>query len=43
VVRGGNFNNNAANLRAANRNNNAPDNDNNNVGARCASTVDSFW
>jgi len=39
VIRGGNFNNNASNLRSANRNNNNPWNDNNNIGARCAKTV----
>jgi len=39
VIRGGNFNNNASNLRVANRNNNTPTNRNNNIGARCAKTV----
>jgi hypothetical protein len=38
VNRGGSFNNNdASNLRAANRNNNAPGNVNTNLGFRCAS------
>jgi formylglycine-generating enzyme required for sulfatase activity len=35
VLRGGGWNNNAANVRAANRNRNAPDNRNNNIGVRC--------
>jgi formylglycine-generating enzyme required for sulfatase activity len=43
VKRGGSFNNNADNLRAANRNNNTPANRNNNLGVRCASTVDPPW
>ncbi|MBA3945515.1 MAG: SUMF1/EgtB/PvdO family nonheme iron enzyme [Herpetosiphonaceae bacterium] len=34
--RGGSWNNNPINLRAANRNNNSPDNRNNNVGFRLA-------
>ena len=38
VVRGGSWNNNARNLRAANRNNNSPGNRNNNNGFRLAST-----
>jgi hypothetical protein len=39
VLRGGSWNNNNSNnLRAANRNHNAPDNRNNNAGFRCAST-----
>ena len=36
VLRGGSWNNNPNNTRAANRNSNNPDNWNNNVGARCA-------
>src|SRR5690606_29092824 len=39
VNRGGNFNNTAANLRAAWRNNNTPTNRNNNIGWRCAKTT----
>ena len=38
VKRGGNFNNNAQNVRSANRNNNSPDNRNNNLGVRLVST-----
>ena len=38
VLRGGNWNNNANNARCANRNNNNPDNANNNIGFRLAST-----
>jgi len=37
VLRGGSWNNNWNNLRVANRNNNNPDNDNNNIGFRCVS------
>jgi len=36
VLRGGSWNNNDNNLRAANRNNNEPTNRNNNVGFRCS-------
>ncbi|MBU4184729.1 MAG: hypothetical protein KKC23_00735 [Proteobacteria bacterium] len=36
--RGGSWNNNARNCRSANRNNNTPDNRNNNLGFRLAST-----
>jgi len=36
VLRGGSWNNNPNNARAANRNRNNPDNWNNNVGVRCA-------
>jgi hypothetical protein len=36
VVRGGSWNNNQQNARAAYRNNNAPDNRNNNLGVRLA-------
>jgi len=38
VKRGGSWNNNAQNARAANRNNNTPDNRNNNIGFRPASS-----
>jgi hypothetical protein len=38
VLRGGAWNNNARNVRAAYRNANDPDNRNNNVGFRCART-----
>ncbi|MDH7487098.1 MAG: SUMF1/EgtB/PvdO family nonheme iron enzyme [Anaerolineae bacterium] len=37
VVRGGSWNNNERNVRAANRDRNDPDNRNNNVGFRCVS------
>lgn len=40
MVRGGSWNNNTNNLRASNRNNNTPDNANNNIGFRVASTYD---
>jgi len=36
VVRGGSWNNNQRNVRAANRNRNHPDNRNDNLGFRCA-------
>ena len=36
LLRGGSWNNNARNARAANRNNNDPGNRNNNIGFRCA-------
>ncbi len=39
VLRGGSWNNNPNNLRAANRNNNTPTNRNNNNGFRCSSTA----
>ena len=39
VLRGGSWNNNPQNLRAANRNRNTPTNRNNNVGFRLASTL----
>ncbi|MFM7037918.1 MAG: hypothetical protein ACKO2L_09350 [Planctomycetaceae bacterium] len=39
MLRGGSFNNNAANMRSANRNNNRPDNRNNNNGFRVSSTL----
>lgn len=39
MIRGGNFNNNAANLLAPNRNNDNPTDHNNNIGFRCAKTV----
>ena len=38
MIRGGSWNNNAQNLRSSNRNNDAPDNRNNNVGFRLVST-----
>lgn len=37
-MRGGSWNNNASNLRIANRNNNWPDNRNNNIGFRALNT-----
>ncbi|MCB9473381.1 MAG: SUMF1/EgtB/PvdO family nonheme iron enzyme [Candidatus Delongbacteria bacterium] len=40
VIRGGNWNNSATNLRCANRNNNTPSNTNNNIGVRLCSTLD---
>jgi formylglycine-generating enzyme required for sulfatase activity len=40
VNRGGSWNNNANNVRTANRNNNTPDNRNNNVGFRPARSSD---
>ncbi|MBI5479967.1 MAG: SUMF1/EgtB/PvdO family nonheme iron enzyme [Deltaproteobacteria bacterium] len=40
VIRGGSWNNNPNNLRAANRNRNTPTNRNDNIGVRCAKTVD---
>jgi hypothetical protein len=39
VLRGGSFNNNAHNVRSAYRNDNNPDNRNNNIGFRVASTL----
>ena len=39
VLRGGSWNNNPQNLRSANRNRNTPDNRNNNLGLRLASTA----
>lgn len=39
VLRGGSWNNNPRNARSANRNNNTPDNRNNNIGFRVASTA----
>ena len=39
MLRGGSFNNNAQNVRSANRNHNQPDNRNNNNGFRVASTL----
>jgi len=39
VLRGGSWNNHPHNLRSANRNRNQPDNRNNNVGFRVASTL----
>jgi hypothetical protein len=41
VVRGGSWNNNSRNARAANRNNNDPENRNNNLGLRLASMAES--
>ena len=40
VLRGGSFNNDTRNLRAANRNRNAPGNRNNNIGFRCIRDVE---
>lgn len=42
VLRGGSWNNNPHNLRAANRNQNAPGNSNNNTGFRLARTAHLF-
>ncbi len=39
MLRGGSFNNQASNVRSANRNNNVPTNRNNNNGFRLASTL----
>ncbi|RLC74608.1 MAG: hypothetical protein DRJ03_27740 [Chloroflexi bacterium] len=39
MLRGGSWNNNQKNVRAANRNNNAPDNRNDNIGFRCVSAA----
>ena len=39
MKRGGNWNNNANNCRVANRNNNSPGNENNNLGFRLVSTI----
>jgi hypothetical protein len=39
-VRGASFNNEARNLRAANRNRNEPGNSNNNIGFRCVRDVE---
>ncbi len=39
VLRGGSWNNTPQNLRSANRNRNTPDNRNNNIGFRIASTA----
>ncbi|MFQ6609752.1 MAG: SUMF1/EgtB/PvdO family nonheme iron enzyme [Fidelibacterota bacterium] len=39
VKRGGNYNNNANNLRCSNRNNNNPNNTNNNIGFRISNTT----
>jgi formylglycine-generating enzyme required for sulfatase activity len=41
VIRGGSWNNDASNLRSANRNNN-PDNANNNIGFRVALPAQAF-
>ncbi|MCX5640481.1 MAG: SUMF1/EgtB/PvdO family nonheme iron enzyme [Planctomycetota bacterium] len=38
VLRGGSWNNNTNNVRSSYRNNNTPDNTNNNIGFRVAST-----
>ena len=38
MIRGGSWNNNSNNCRASYRNNNSPDNSNNNIGFRVAST-----
>jgi formylglycine-generating enzyme required for sulfatase activity len=42
VLRGGSWNNNWNNARAANRNNNNPTNRNNNIGFRCAGSPGAF-
>jgi hypothetical protein len=42
VVRGGSWNNNARNCRAANRNNTTPDNRNNNIGVRVVGVPSTF-
>ena len=42
VKRGGSWNNNASNLRSANRNNNNPDNENNNNGFRVVLPAQAF-
>jgi hypothetical protein len=42
VLRGGPWNNNANNVRTANRNNNTPDNRNNNIGFRCVVSPSAF-
>jgi len=39
VLRGGSWNNNQRNARAANRNHNDPSNANNNIGFRCARSI----
>ncbi|MCC6499705.1 MAG: SUMF1/EgtB/PvdO family nonheme iron enzyme [Anaerolineales bacterium] len=39
VLRGGAWNNNDNNVRSTNRNRNAPDNINNNIGFRCARSL----
>jgi len=39
VKRGGSWNNNAENIRSANRNNNTPSNNNNNIGFRLSNTI----
>jgi formylglycine-generating enzyme required for sulfatase activity len=39
VVRGGSWNNNQRNVRAAYRNHNEPDNANDNIGFRCARSI----
>ncbi|MCK5822919.1 MAG: hypothetical protein KAG95_02885 [Bacteroidales bacterium] len=41
--RGGSWNNNASNCRVANRNNWNPDNSNNNLGFRLASSLRKGW
>lgn len=43
VVRGGSWNSNARNVRAAYRNWNSPDNRNNNLGFRCRTHEESGW
>lgn len=43
MLRGGSWNNNANNLRAANRNNNNPTNQNNNIGFRCGAPPGNFF
>jgi len=43
VIRGGSWNNEAGNCRAANRNRNTPDNSNNNLGCRLARAPQVEW
>ena len=43
VLRGGSWNNNENNVRAANRNRNEPTNRNNNIGFRCARPLSRFF
>ncbi|NQV28874.1 MAG: SUMF1/EgtB/PvdO family nonheme iron enzyme [Rhodopirellula sp.] len=43
VIRGGSWNSNAQNVRAAYRNWNSPENRNNNLGFRCRTHMESGW